>query len=88
MTGEAPTYIFQFIIGACITQILLLVFSMQTGTADAVIALPGMAGDWHEITQHLTSTQLLLFGIFDIAGGIGFSAIVNGAAGGIFRTVE
>jgi hypothetical protein len=88
MTGETQTYLLQFVIGAVITQILLLVFSAQSGTADGMIALQGIAGDWQAVTDYLTPAHLLLFGIFDAAGGIGFSALLNRTAGGLLSPLE
>jgi hypothetical protein len=86
MNGDATPALFQFIIGVFITQILLLVLTSQLGLLDVTGVLQGYTGKGIELFQNISSMHILLFGIFDLAGGIGFSVLVNGRPGGFFQT--
>lgn len=59
------------ITGAAITQILLVVMSANLGGTD----LPGLmpAG----FLSGIDGVHLLLFGVFDLVGGIGFAALLH-----------
>jgi hypothetical protein len=84
MSGEITSFASQFVMGAIITQVLLLVISVHYEPLGAAGAIQDLAVLGKHIAGQLTATHLLLFGLFDCAGGLGFSAIVNGGIPRLF----
>lgn len=84
MSGEITTFAPVFVMGAIITQVLLLVISVNYQPQGAVMAIQDLAALGDQIAGQLSATHLLLFGLFDFAGGLGFSAIVNGGMPRLF----
>ncbi len=84
MSGDTTTFASQFAMGAIITQVLLLVISLNNEPLGAAGAIQDFTLLWEHIAVQFDATHLLLFGLFDCAGGLGFSAIVNGGMPRLF----
>lgn len=77
MKENTLLYVLQFLTGVIIIQMLIIAIHTQF----AALALPGLfpGGMGSPLNiQSITTIQLLIFFVFDIAGGIGFVALVNG----------
>jgi hypothetical protein len=83
MSGDTASFAYHFIIGAIITQVLLLSISVHYGPLGNAGAIQDPGAIWDGIASQLTATRLLLFGLFDCAGGLGFSALANGRMSGL-----
>ncbi len=84
MSADTTTFAYHFIMGAIITQVLLLAISSQCGPLGTAGTIQDPGAVWECIAGQLTATRLLLFGLFDCVGGIGFSALVNGRMNRLF----
>ncbi|MDG6256834.1 MAG: hypothetical protein QCH35_04465 [Methanomicrobiaceae archaeon] len=78
MKGDITAFACHVAMGALITQVLLLALSVQCGLPGAGGPLQNLGAVWESIAGQLTTTQLVLFGLFDCAGGLGFSALAHG----------
>ncbi len=85
MQGNSLIYALQFLTGAIIIQMLILAIPAQFAALPLSGLVPGGTGTLLNI-QNITAIQALIFGIFDIAGGVGFVALVNGRGGGLLRS--
>ncbi len=67
MRCDIPSSVLHLVTGAAVTQVLLIVLSMNIGG----IGLPGMAA------AGIDGLHVLLFGVFDFIGGVGFAALMQ-----------
>ena len=88
LQDDMPTLALQFVTGAIVTQILLIGLASQMGALDAAGIVQGFAGGLGTVIRSLSTLDLALFGIFDLAGGIGFCALINAQAEGIVPVKE
>ncbi|MDN7023665.1 hypothetical protein FGU65_01915 [Methanoculleus sp. FWC-SCC1] len=85
MKGNSLMYALQFVTGAMIIQMLILAVPAQFAALPLPGIAPGILGNPLNV-QSLTAVQALLFLIFDIAGGLGFIALVNKNGGDLFQS--
>jgi len=67
MRCDISSSILHLVTGAAVTQVLLIVLSTNIGG----IGLPDM------VSGGIDSLHFLLFGLFDLIGGIGFAALMQ-----------
>lgn len=68
--------IIEFIIGAIMTQLLLIVLYALIGGFDTVTS--NIEGQWKENYEGIKSSVLLLFILLDIVGGVSFMITIQG----------
>jgi len=66
----------EFIVGALITQLLLIIVLAIMGGFDTVTT--NLQGTWKANYEGIKSSIVLFFIVLDIAGGVGFVVAING----------
>ncbi len=85
MKENTLIYALQFLTGAIIIQMLMLAIPAQFAALPLSGLVPGGTETLLNI-QNITAIQVLIFLIFDIVGGAGFVALVNGRGGSLLRS--
>ncbi len=75
-SSEGWFLVIEFIIGAVLTQIIVLILAAVMGGLDA--SASSLTGQWKENYEGIESAIPVLFVFLDIIGGVGFVALING----------
>ena len=80
--GDLLALVVEFITGAFVTQLLLIVLVMVFGVVNSASLTQPMSGEWKSQMEGIQTTTLILFGLIDVCGGLGFIVAFNSALSG------